>query len=131
MRTRSLALAFCLVVLACASGTPEAGPSRDRNLISAEEIAAEPVTSADELVRRLRPAWLRNRGPSSISGGAPSLPRVYIDEVPTGGLEALQRISTQIIREIRFISGRDATTRWGLDHGGGVIMILTGRLTGP
>jgi hypothetical protein len=52
---------------------------------------------------------------------------VYIDEVRTGGLETLQRISTQIIWEIRFINGRDATTKYGLDHGGGVIMIATRR----
>lgn len=96
-------------------------------MITTEEIAELPITTATEVVERLRPNWLRQRGPTSMRSGVPSLPIVYIDEVRTGGLEALYRVSSQIIREIRFINGRDATTKWGLDHGGGVIMVLTGR----
>lgn len=129
MRNLVLTAALMFWGAACASGsgsTPE-GPDRDRNRISPEEIAAEPVTSAAELVERLRPAWLRSRGPASIRSGAPSLPIVYIDGVRSGGPEALRRITTQIIREIRFINGRDATTTYGLDHGAGVILVSTGR----
>jgi hypothetical protein len=119
--------AAALALAACASDPGTRQLSRDRNLISAEEIAAEPITSAHELVQRLRPNWFRNRGPTSIRGGTPTVPLVYIDEVRSGGFDVLYRISTQIIREIQFINGRDATTKWGLDHGGGVIMVLTGR----
>jgi hypothetical protein len=120
--------ALALLLLACASDPNTRGSTRrDRNLISLEEIQDYPITTAHDLVGRLRPTWLRNRGPTSISGGSPTLPLVYVDEVHSGGLDALYRISTQIIREIRFINGRDATTKWGLDHGGGVIMVFTGR----
>ena len=127
MMIRVLFSASALFLFACASGPSSGGPSRDRNLITAEEIAAVPITSAHELVERLRPTWLRSRGPASLSSGAPSYPMVYIDRVRSGGLEALQRISSQIIREIRFINGRDATTQYGLDHGAGVILVETGR----
>ena len=127
MRNPVLVAALSLVFVACASDPAARTTDRDRNVISAEEIAAEPTTSAAELVERLRPAWLRSRGPTSIRSGNPSLPIVYIDEVRTGGLDTLYRISTQIIREVRFINGRDATTKYGLDHGGGVIMIATRR----
>jgi outer membrane cobalamin receptor len=127
MRNQVLVAAVSLALLACASGQGSDGPSRNRNVITQEEIEAQPVSTAYELVQRLRPTWFRNRGPTSIRGGAPSTALVYIDEVRTGGLEALYRVSTQIIREIQFINGRDATTRWGLDHGGGVIMVWTGR----
>lgn len=127
MRNPVLVAALSLLLVACASDPAARTTHRDRNLITAEEIAAEPITTASELIERLRPAWLRSRGPTSIRSGTPSLPIVYIDEVRTGGLETLYRISTQIIREVRFINGRDATTKYGLDHGGGVIMIATGR----
>jgi len=124
---RAFLVPLGLVLSACSAAPGPSQPTRDRNLISAEEIAAEPVTTAHDLVSRLRPAWMRARGPTSIRGGEPSVPLVYIDEVRTGDLESLHRVSTQIIREIRFINGRDATTKWGLDHGGGVIMVITGR----
>ena len=127
MRTQALVLTVTLALFACSSGPTSSGSRANRNLISTEEIAEQPITTAYDLVQRLRPGWLRNRGPSSIAGGGPSLPLVYIDEVRSGSLEALNRVSTQIIREIQFINGRDATTKWGLDHGGGVIMVLTGR----
>lgn len=127
MRIRVLVPAVGLALLACASGPSSGGTSRNRDVITLEEIEAQPISTAYDLVQRVRPGWFRNRGPSSIRGGSPSLPVVYVDEVWSGGLDALRRVSTQIVREIRFINGRDATTKWGLDHGGGVIMVLTGR----
>jgi hypothetical protein len=127
MRIQVLVPAVSLALLACASGPSSGGTSRNRDVITLEEIEAQPISTAYDLVQRVRPTWFRNRGPSSIRGGSPSLPVVYVDEVWSGGLESLRRVSTQIIREIRYINGRDATTKWGLDHGGGVIMVLTGR----
>lgn len=127
MRNQVLVAAFSLALLACASGQGSDGPSRNRNVITLEEIEAQPTSTAYELVQRIRPNWLRVRGPNSIRSSNPSLPLVYIDGVRSGDLDALYRVSTQIVREIRFINGRDATTRWGLDHGGGVIMVHTGR----
>jgi len=127
MMKRVLLTASTLLLVACASDPTSRGTRRDRNLITLEEIAALPPTNANDLVNRLRPTWLRDRGPTSMSSGGPSLPVVYIDEVRSGGVEALYRVSSQIVREIRFINGRDATTRWGMDHGGGVILVTTGR----
>jgi hypothetical protein len=127
MRIQVLVPAVSLALLACASGPSSGGTSRNRDVITLEEIEAQPISTAYDLTQRVRPTWFRNRGPSSIRGGSPSLPVVYVDEVWSGGLESLRRVSTQIIREIRYINGRDATTKWGLDHGGGVIMVLTGR----
>jgi hypothetical protein len=119
--------ASALVLWGCASGSSPGAPSRDRNLITTEEIEALPVTNAWDLIDRLRPNWLRNQGPASIRSSAPTYALVYIDEVRSGGLETLYRVSSQIIREVRFINGRDATTKWGMNHGSGVILITTGR----
>ena len=127
MMNRVLLTASIPLLVACASDPAPGGPRRDRNLITLEEIAALPVTNANDLINRLRPTWIRNRGPTSLSSGAPSYPVVYVNEVRSGGPEALYRVSSQIVREIRFINGRDATTRWGMDHGAGVILVTTGR----
>jgi len=127
MMIRVLLAAQVLFLLACASDPSSGVPNRDRDLITLDEIAALPVTNAWDLVDRLRPNWLRNRGPASIRSSAPTYPQVYIDDIRSGNMEILYRISSQVIREIRHINGRDATTRWGMDHGAGVILITTGR----
>jgi hypothetical protein len=127
MMIRALFTASALLLWGCASGSTSGAANRDRNLITTEEIAALPVTNAWDLIDRLRPNWLRNQGPASIRSSAPTYALVYVDEVRSGGLEMLYRISSQIIREVRFINGRDATTKWGMNHGSGVILITTGR----
>ena len=58
-----------------------------------------------------------------MRSSAPEYPVVYIDDVPSGGLEALQRISSLSILEIRFLAARDASTRFGLNHAGGAILV--------
>lgn len=120
-----VASSACASVPAPRSGDEE--PARDRDMISEQEIRELPVTTAWELVSRLRPHWLRSRGPASVRGGGPEYPVVYVDEIRSGNIEFLHQISTMVVAEIRFISGRDATTRMGLNHGAGAIMVTTHR----
>jgi hypothetical protein len=127
MMKRVWVATLALLLVACASGPSSGQRGRDRNLITAEEIAALPPTNASDIVERLRPNWLRYRGPSSIRDGTPVVPIIYIDDIRSGSLQDLLRVRSEIIREIRYINGRDATTKWGLDHGGGVILVTTGR----
>jgi hypothetical protein len=44
--------------------------------------------------------------------------------VRMGGLEELHSIRAADVESIRFINARDATTRWGTGHMGGVIEVL-------
>lgn len=120
------ALPFLLVVLgACASGSGAASTARSSQVITEDDLNALDVATAYEVVQRLRPGWLRGRGPASISG-AQARPLVYIDGIRSGGIEALENVHAGIITEIRFMSGRDASVAYGLDHGGGVIEVETG-----
>lgn len=118
------AVALALVACASASGKRSSGPPHMGNVITAEEIAGIEANNASEIVERLRPNWLRGRGAASISGGV-DLPVVYIDDSRQGGIEQLGRISARIIQEIRFVPGTDASVRYGLGHGGGVILVVT------
>lgn len=127
MKSWALISLSSLILAACVFGQSGTGAGRDRDVITSQDLEGVSATTAYEIIERLRPTWLRTRGPASIRGGVPTYPLVYVDEVRSGGLETLHRISGHIVREIRFINGRDATTKWGLDHGAGVIMVYTGR----
>lgn len=83
--------------------------------------------SAMQLIRRLRPAWLRARGQKSLTDPSATYPVVYIDEIRHGGLSTLHAIPSSEIQSMQFFSMADATTRWGTGHPSGAINIVTGR----
>lgn len=111
---------------ACASGGASGDASASRNVITAEQLSDMPQGSAYDAVQRLRPRWLQGRGISSVRSGAPELAQVYLDGAPMGGLRALHNITINQVEEIRYLDGRDATTRFGTGHGGGAILVSTG-----
>jgi hypothetical protein len=116
---RIAVIGLTLLAAACASGggSGEGGPRRDRNLITSEElIQFSDVGTAYDAIQRLRPAWLRGRGGSSV--------RVFIDGLDMGDTRILRNYRAMAIRECRFISAADATTRWGTGFSGGVIEIF-------
>jgi hypothetical protein len=96
-------------------------------VISTDEIAAVTAMTASDVVHQLRPNWLRSRGPVSTSRVTPEVPIIYIDEVRSSDPNTLERIPKQIVFEIRYLSGTDATTRFGMGHGGGAILVRTRR----
>jgi hypothetical protein len=51
---------------------------------------------------------------------------VYLNGVNAGGIGILEQIRAAEVREIRYVNGRDATTRYGTGHGGGVLEVRTG-----
>lgn len=98
-----------------------------RDLILRDEIVAAPeITNAYEAVRRLRPTFLKQRGPTSITQADSQPLVVYLNGVPAGGVAFLRTIPATDIRSIRHLNGQDATTRYGTGHGGGVIEVVTG-----
>ena len=70
---------------------------------------------------------LRSRGASSLGpvSNEDMLPRVYVDEVSYGSVSTLSNLNALQIKEIRFVSAQNATTRWGTGHTGGVILVTT------
>jgi hypothetical protein len=55
----------------------------------------------------------------------PTEVQVYLDGVHMGGLDMLENIASPPVQYIRFFSGLDATSRWGLNHGRGVVWVST------
>jgi hypothetical protein len=118
------------LIMSCASGsqTDSTRPRTSRNVISQEDLAElPPGATAMDAVRRLRSTWLRTRGMSGTGIASTQTVRVYIDNVHAGGLDLLEGRSLDGIVEIRYHSGRDATTKWGTGVGGGVIELITSR----
>jgi hypothetical protein len=106
----------------------DAPARRNRDVISLDEIAATTeALNAYDLVRRLRPAFLADRGPQSFRTSVPRTAQVYVDNVRMGGIETLRDVPRDAIAEIRYYSGPDATTRWGTGHSSGVIFVATKR----
>jgi hypothetical protein len=136
MRVRVVAALATAVSLGCAtsgagpSSSAASGGSRSQDVIAEAEITsrAREATNALQIIQTLRPQMLRSRGMSSIdprATGEETLPRVYVDEISYGNLSTLSNVNANQIKEIRFVNARDATTRWGTGHTGGVILVTT------
>ena len=122
MSNRIMVASFALAVgLAGCAGTGGAGVGGgSANELSEADFTPDmQVLTLYQAVQRLRPAWLRGRGGQS--------PRVYVDGVMRGGLEELEALRVDQITGAERMSPSDATTRYGTDHGGGVIFVLLKR----
>jgi hypothetical protein len=119
MRRASYVTALLATALAaCASGSGGGGTSGgDRNLITAEELAANPVDNAYDAVQRLRPSWLRSRA------GEP--PVAVIDGQTRGDIQTLRNYGTSTITSIRYLSPADATMAFGTGFPAGAIEVRT------
>ncbi len=111
----------------CAASTRGAGGERpDQLLIMREQIEDPRFSTAYDVVKSLRGTWLSARGISSFK--YPTEVQVYLDGMRLGGVRSLEGISTPSIQYIRYYTGADATTRWGIGHGRGVIFVGTGAM---
>lgn len=112
----------------------------DQEIISQEEVDAASASNVFELVQRLHPEWLRERGQQSFSEGdkvqgglnegtsvTPGLPTilVYQDNARMGGVEALRTIPIADVGTVQFLNAAQATYRFGIGHAHGVILITT------
>ena len=87
--------------------------------VPACELSGLTVSRAYEAARRLRPAWLQARGRSH-------LPVIYRDNARWGSdPRSLENIRIDAVRQMRFLSASDATTRYGTGFAGGVILVVT------
>ena len=110
-----------------AAGAPRA-PSRQQDVITEAEITsrAAEASNALQIVQKLRPQMLRGRGRISPadSTGSSMVPKVVVDDVSYGTVDALANLNANAVREIRYLSAADATTRWGTGYPGGVILVV-------
>lgn len=118
---------FALTLALCLAGCTALaqGPSRDRNLISEEEVAASDARNAYELVFRLRPLWLQSRGDRSVRLETAMV--VYQDGAMLGEIETLESIPIELVRSVRVLDAAEAGRLPGLGsrHVERAIMVST------
>ena len=125
---KPLLTALALACVAACATTPDSSRS-SRNVITAEEIAEVDALTAYEAVERLKPAFLR-RGRVNMQDDTRTYPIVYLDAMRFGGIDDLRRIRTADVYRIEYLSGSDATTRFGTGHTGGALLVTTFRAAG-
>lgn len=122
--TALLAL-IALAATGCAT-TGAADDGRSRNVITAEEIREVQALTAYDAVQRLRPAFLR-RGRVNLQDDTVTYPIVYLDDLRMGPVDELRRIRAAEVVRIEYLSGSDATMRFGTGHSGGALIVTSRR----
>jgi hypothetical protein len=108
---------------ACKRASTATAPSTNRNVLTAAQFGENRFTTAYEAVESLRSNWMNTRGTDSFKN--PTVVRVYLDNVSLGDKETLRTITLVNVVYIKFFDGISATSRWGLNHGAGVIYVST------
>jgi hypothetical protein len=116
---RLAASLLLLASLACQRGP--AGPRPDPSVLTQAEMREHNFTNVYDAVAALRPNWLTVRGADSFQ--SPSQLWVYFDQTRLGGVDQLRPITVASVAWVRHYSGTEATTRWGINHGSGVIFV--------
>jgi len=127
MRFFTAAAIFLAVGCGSAPTTVVTGAPGHRDVLFDAEIQSSraPGMTAYDLVAHLRPEFLRSRGTTSFRDTTPLTAIVYIDGLKYGSLEQMKNLSAERVFQVRYLSAADATTRFGMDHGGGAILITT------
>ena len=113
-------------------------PITDPEVITTDQIVRSKATNAYDLIATIRPQMFTAHGAPTTRDQQPSTPGrqampvvVYIDNVKVGPVAELKSLATLDLKEIRYLSPRVATDRWGLNHAGGVIYVTTIQGVGP
>jgi hypothetical protein len=121
---RVFGLALAASLAACATGRV-APLEQDRDYITSAELAHADAASVYEAIMRLRPLFLRTRGPSSVLNPTAMGPAVIVDHTLLGGIQVLTDIPLKDVQAIRYLAAWDATTRHGPGYANGVIEVTT------
>lgn len=123
------AAAAMFLALGCGSAPMSVvtGAPGHRDMLFDAEIQSNkiPGMTVYDLVAQLRPEYLRSRGANSLRTPTPPTAVVYIDGSKYGSLDQMKAFSADHVTQIQYLSAANATTRFGMDHGGGAILITT------
>ena len=124
-----------------AGGDDDDGAGMDT--ITREEIAAFPDGDAMEIIRRLRPGWLRPRTQATITSAVATAaaldaearavpdpavyPEVFEGHLHYGPAESLRAFDSNEIERLERVSALDATTLYGTGYVAGIIRVITRR----
>jgi hypothetical protein len=137
-RRTVLTLGLAMSLGAGCATTQTNTPKMDPDVITQDQIVRSKATNAYDLIATISPKMFTAHGAATTRGDQPTtqgrqaLPVVvYVDNVKVGPVEDLKAIGKVDLKEIRYLSPRVATDRWGEGHPGGVIYVTTVQGAGP
>ncbi|HTI06607.1 MAG TPA: carboxypeptidase-like regulatory domain-containing protein [Gemmatimonadales bacterium] len=98
---------------------------RSNDVLDQDEFSGSSATDAYQLVQQYRPNWLASRGSTSFGNAGSDALQVYVNNINFGDVTHLHDVPASDVVTMRHLSGPDATTRYGLNHAGGVIEVQT------
>jgi hypothetical protein len=139
MRWQSALTLGMAVLLSCGcAATRSSTPITDPDVITEDQIVRSKATNAYDLIATISPKMFTAHGAATTRGDQPPTPGrqalpvvVYVDNVKVGPIDELKTLGKVDLKEIRYLSPRVATDRWGQGHPGGVIYVTTIQGVGP
>lgn len=116
--------AMLLLTVACFHHAP-VGSVPDPNVITEDEIRSAEEGTIYDVIAKLRPQYLRDRGPIALVGGARDVATVFLNSQEYGPIAIMQNVPADDISEVRYYSGIDAVTKFGRYYGTGVIQLIS------
>ncbi len=95
------------------------------NVITEDEIRAAQAASIYDVIAKLRPQYLRDRGPISFIGGARDVATVFLNDQEYGPISLMRDLPAGDFAEVRYYSGIDAVPKFGRYYGSGVIQLIS------
>lgn len=124
MRRRTAVALLAAVTMAAGGCGPSAGVEQmatgGSRVISEAEIERSSAANVLELVQQLRPSWIQARAVATERG----YPTVYVGPQALGPVERLREIGTDNVREVRYMNGPEASSRFGGGVPYGVIQVI-------
>ena len=115
MKSKLILFLSIFMLIGCASNGAGRKPMRQKNFISQEEIKELAIArTAKDAIEIARPIWFRRKGID---------PSIYMNGILMSGLDPLDNISINSVKEMRFLPSAEATTMYGTNNMGGVIEI--------
>lgn len=119
-------VAVAILLAACASTGTGGSSGGDPGTLTSEQLLATNEPNPYNAVQRLRPAWLRPRGQTSVSGT--NSVTLFVDGSPRGDVSNLRTMNIGEIRDIEYLSASDAAFRFGTIAGSsGSVAVRTQR----
>ena len=134
---KQLVMAMVVLGLMGCGTVPSSTPRGSANEIERAEIeATSGVATAHDVVRRLRPQWLRSRGSATITNAEQEAIVVYVNGIRSGqipidpgrsaGANPLDGIAASQVQRLIYYGASAATQRFGTGHSHGAIEVITG-----
>lgn len=109
---------------ACASAGNSQKSSSNDSMITRDEIENSHQPTLFDVVRALRPNWLRT-APSTVRSDQDTGVSVFLDAQRAGGIDVLRQLPSSAATSLRFYSASEAQSRFGLGNLHGVIQIVS------